>query len=951
MTSSTRSSRDVLLARLRTLLPELDAALRRSADAEPWIERLATLDGRAPRLVDACARASLPRLGRVPFENLSAWIDAGAALAEGGGWRAERRSRAFFEESRALDILDRDLFGPWSALAMRFGKALDDGRFFALLDERIAKWRATERRDWLAVIAAIVERDSRVATTLYRDLVPALDRPEPTLRAGALAALARGASAIDPGALAALIPVLGSLLASIPTARHATAVSMLHTVATSAPGALVGFLRALPRVLELASDETRLAEWIARGVAIGETNLDAGIAFFSLASRTSERTLLASPTAVPLAEIQGELRKFVQMLSGSPAVPNGVGSFRFRPPLEAHPESGQVTLPDVIDRLGTYEDDARLFRVLAAFVAGRREAGTYVHPELLDRLEADGEPSHLGEVVRMTDGYRVARHLARTYPGLAREIDWAAEQVVSRLRGGRAPAIGPLLDAVLALALTPNAATRAVPTWLAAVAGPVLGAIPPLDAREATIDDAIAVARTLAPIFAFAREPDAAHAVLSDLLPLLLEDDGEPFTPDDGAALGAGGGDEPTGADADPDDAPDDLLAELEELLDPEGTGAQTISPEELARLIEAGLLTKLRQARGRGLDESGLYVTQLLGKLLGDDVPLDDAPDGGGIGTGRTSLPRDVDTSAAVFTYDEWDHRIGDYRPRWCRLREVPVAEDAGVFWDATLARHATLVPEIRRHFQRVRPELYRTLRGLEDGDDFDLGALVDARAELRARRTPTWKLYTRRARQERDVATLFLVDLSASTDEQASPDGDDRIIDVTRAALVLMAAALDEIGDAFAIYGFSGQGRDNVEFFDVKGFDERLTPGVRGRIGGIAPRGSTRMGTAIRHAVTKMRALPQPSRHLILLSDGFPQDLDYGDDRHSHTYGIRDTATALREAEAAGVRPFCITVDAAGHDYLREMCSRDAYLVIDAVGDLLRELPKIYQRLVRAI
>jgi len=32
-------------------------------------------------------------------------------------------------------------------------------------------------------------------------------------------------------------------------------------------------------------------------------------------------------------------------------------------------------------------------------------------------------------------------------------------------------------------------------------------------------------------------------------------------------------------------------------------------------------------------------------------------------------------------------------------------------------------------------------------------------------------------------------------------------RIIDVTKDALVIMAEALEEIGDAYAIYGFSGQ------------------------------------------------------------------------------------------------------------------------------------------------
>jgi nitric oxide reductase NorD protein len=89
---------------------------------------------------------------------------------------------------------------------------------------------------------------------------------------------------------------------------------------------------------------------------------------------------------------------------------------------------------------------------------------------------------------------------------------------------------------------------------------------------------------------------------------------------------------------------------------------------------------------------------------------------------------------------------------------------------------------------------------------------------------------------------------------------------------------------------------------------------------------------------------------KHLFLLSDGFPQDYDYGQDRRSNLYGIRDTAVALREAESAGITPFCITVDKAGHDYLREMCDESRYMVIDDIAALPRELPKIYQRIVRA-
>ncbi len=329
---------------------------------------------------------------------------------------------------------------------------------------------------------------------------------------------------------------------------------------------------------------------------------------------------------------------------------------------------------------------------------------------------------------------------------------------------------------------------------------------------------------------------------------------------------------------------------------------------------------------------------------------------------------------AALTFFYDEWDYQIHDYRSRWCRLREIVLTGDAGEYFSRTLNEYAALTPTIKHEFQRIRPEQYRIVRGLEDGEEFDFNAVVTAANDVRAGVSPSPKLYTTRRQTERDVAALFLLDMSASTDEPIAPvvrqyseeEQDDwqalwkkrpagpepkprRIIDVTKEALVLMAEALEEIGDTYAIYGFSGQGRENVEFYHVKSFVEVLSPTVKGRIGAIEPKQSTRMGAALRHSLEKLKDVACRVKLLVLLSDGFPQDMDYGSDRRSITYGIRDTMTALREADRAGILTFCLTVDKAGHDYLREMCEPSRYLVLEDVASLPHELPKVYQRYIR--
>ncbi|MCZ6457909.1 MAG: hypothetical protein O6766_00970, partial [Gammaproteobacteria bacterium] len=103
--------------------------------------------------------------------------------------------------------------------------------------------------------------------------------------------------------------------------------------------------------------------------------------------------------------------------------------------------------------------------------------------------------------------------------------------------------------------------------------------------------------------------------------------------------------------------------------------------------------------------------------------------------------------------------------------------------------------------------------------------------------------------------------------------------------------------------------------------------------------------MGPAIRHATNKLLASGNALKLLIILSDGFPQDCDYGPTRGDHEYGLQDTAKALQEAQIKGVETFCVTVDKSGHDYLKRMCPESRYLVIEEIEDLPQALSKVYQ------
>ncbi len=337
-----------------------------------------------------------------------------------------------------------------------------------------------------------------------------------------------------------------------------------------------------------------------------------------------------------------------------------------------------------------------------------------------------------------------------------------------------------------------------------------------------------------------------------------------------------------------------------------------------------------------------------------------------------------DAEPGVRSFLYDEWDYHHQAYLKGWCRLYEQRLEGDDRDFFREVHRRHAVLSHQVRRRFGAVRPESQRRVHGVTDGDELDLDAAIGALIDRRSGHAGGDRVYLRRDRAQREVAAAFLVDMSASTDiavpdpdapaGAAPPAADDdpylhsgpwpgveippvarkrRVIDVAKESLALMCDALATLGDAYAIYGFSGEGRARVEFHVAKDFGDRLSSRTWTALAAIEPRRSTRMGPAIRHASARLRRQPARTRLLVVVSDGYPQDRDYGPDPDDEEYGIQDTARALKEAEREGVQTFCITIDPAGHDYLRRMCSEHRYLVIDDVADLPAELAKVYRAL----
>ena len=414
-------------------------------------------------------------------------------------------------------------------------------------------------------------------------------------------------------------------------------------------------------------------------------------------------------------------------------------------------------------------------------------------------------------------------------------------------------------------------------------------------------------------------------------------------------------------------------MQEQDEMSQAQG---EPLTQEQLQELLENSAELDLQATEGEIQESSGMFADNIM-KEAGANMPQSpDDSQGPCVHVdeeGGELEPAEPET----FVYDEWDFRAEDYKPRWCIVRQKTMQEGDPAYFGNTLNEYGTLVTRIRRQFEMMVPEMFRKERKLIDGEDIDIDDVIENMVDIKTGSSPDEKFYWRRNKVQRDVAVAFLLDTSASTaeaidegknkqDDWDAPDdpveymvwlrtrrGEQmrrsykRIIDMEKESMVLLINALEAIGDTYGIYGFSGYGRENVEFYTVKDLQEGFSDKVKRRIDRIAPLHATRMGPAIRHAAYKLDNTDARTKTLFLISDGRPQDRGYSREGVEKEYAVHDTKMALDEAKKQGINSFCLTVDKNGHDYLKTMCSDMGYEILDDINDLPERLLVLYRRL----
>jgi nitric oxide reductase NorD protein len=746
----------------------------------------------------------------------------------------------------------------------------------------------------------------------------------------------------------------------------------------------------------------RMEEWVDHGRTLLNRSPETGLAYFRLESSAAEQSLDRVAGGLSLRQVARTLTLFAEGLSGYAVTihplqsgPTGEAMAQSLPVQLPYREGRTLFLPPFVSEFGSPDENFRYYRVMTAYQAAQLEFGAFeIDREAVIELarsffdadcsvgsmEAPPDPdASLGlpgtveelfnrfnlpaladDLWKIAEGGRIDACLRRAYPGLRRDLDLAVGYTLF-LR----PSIGSTDAQTVATGRSgPSTAERVVELLLQlSMAGRTKEPIP--QGLEPLLYELGGLLQQVQRDGATAA--DALRIACDCCLRLIRRCTGEmeqAATPESASAEPSGN---PLGQAGTPivQGEPGDYRPVAEPQYRGRQGGQRGPSaavplskgqpPPALTTPSLPDRSSKYQPARHQpGPAPSGEVATVAAGG--GDPDPLRAEASGSVDG-----LTPDDGTRAGAetgrFAYPEWDASIQDYRPDWCTVHEQVMGSSlesgepgrsAAAFADQILADYRGQLSLLRKMFERLRPDRFKKLKRREAGEEIDLDAAIEAVIDRRVGRTPSDKLYVQRDRRERDVAVALLVDVSGSTgrvllDRPGLPGESPgrSIIQIEKESVLLLTEAVSAVGDALAVYAYSGDGRDRVEFYLVKDFDEPYDRRIGERIGAMTALVQNRDGTAIRHATRKLLERDAKTRLLLWLSDGRPFDRDY-----EGTHALADTRQALVEARRARVQTFCITVDRRGEDYQAALFAPSHYAVIDDVRQLPVRLPRLYQR-----
>ena len=292
---------------------------------------------------------------------------------------------------------------------------------------------------------------------------------------------------------------------------------------------------------------------------------------------------------------------------------------------------------------------------------------------------------------------------------------------------------------------------------------------------------------------------------------------------------------------------------------------------------------------------------------------------------------------------YPEWDYSSQHYRPDWVSLYEHLHSSGDAAYIDRLLAKHRALAKRLKKIIDLLKPQHKVRVRYQEEGSELDLDIAIRSLIDFKCGITPDPRINMSHRNDGRSIAVSLLLDLSASLGDVPEGCAQSKL-ELGQEAVSLLAWAIEEMGDPFAIGGFHSDTRHEVRYLHFKGYKERWDSEVKARLAAMEAGYSTRMGAAMRHAGHYLSHQEADKKLLLVLTDGEPSDIDVKDPRHL----IEDARIAVRELDRKGIYTYCINLDPKADEYVADIFGNH-YTVIDNIQRLPERLPQLFLALTK--
>jgi nitric oxide reductase NorD protein len=305
-----------------------------------------------------------------------------------------------------------------------------------------------------------------------------------------------------------------------------------------------------------------------------------------------------------------------------------------------------------------------------------------------------------------------------------------------------------------------------------------------------------------------------------------------------------------------------------------------------------------------------------------------------------QTTISESAEKESEAFyiPYDEWNYKANSYKRDYCKLFPNFLQETDTNYYQNTIRKNKSVLNSLRKMVASINNKAQQQKR-LTSGGNFDLDALVDFYTDIQAKKSPNENIYVDNRKKEKDLSLTLLLDLSLSSDSYVN---NRKVLDVEKEVSILFGEILNEFGIDFCIDGFYSKTRNHSSYITIKDFDENWSS-ARYKVGAIAPSGYTRIGTALRHAGTRLQDRESQNKWVILLSDGKPNDYD----RYEGKYGVQDVKQALKEFNQNNINSYAIAIESQAKYYLPQMFGQNHYQILSKPDDLIHSLVKLYTKI----